>query len=134
AWRAEAERLFGADAMRWRFECPACHHVATLQDWKDAGAPQESWAFSCVGRWLPFHRDAFGEDGPGPCNYAGGGLFRLNPQPLLFPDGSTHHAFAFARPTCAAGVGGTPGDPGGTLTFCGKPLPCPDHPKAATGG
>ena len=96
-WLAEAERLFGADAMAWRFECPVCHHVASLQDWKDAGAPQATWAFSCVGRWIPGSRDAFEASGVGPCNYAGGGLFRLNPVAMVFPDGSTHHAFAFAE-------------------------------------
>jgi len=34
---------------------------------------------------------------------------------------------------CFIGVGGTPGDPGGTLTLCGKPLPCPDHPAPDAG-
>lgn len=96
-WLAEAERLFGADPMAWRFVCPVCHHTTSLQDWKDAGAPQEAWAFSCVGRWLPTARDAFEGAGAGPCNYAGGGLFRLNPAAMLFPDGSTHYAFAFGE-------------------------------------
>lgn len=95
-WLAEAERLFGPDPMTWRFECPVCHHITSLQDWKDAGAPQASWAFSCVGRWLPGSRLAFEEEGAGPCNYAGGGLFRLNPTPMVMPDGTTHYAFAFA--------------------------------------
>jgi hypothetical protein len=30
-------------------------------------------------------------------------------------------------PICMQVVGGTPGDPGGTLSYCGQPLPCPDH-------
>lgn len=77
AWRAEAVRRFGTDGMKWKFVCPSCGHVASVQDWKDAGAPQSAVAFSCVGRWLPDPK-RLGEK-PGPCDYAGGGLFQLNP-------------------------------------------------------
>ena len=45
-WNAEGARRFGADQMKWRFVCPACGHVAAVQDWKDAGAPVEAAAFS----------------------------------------------------------------------------------------
>lgn len=73
--------------MKWRFVCPICGYAASLQEWKDAGAPPGAWAFSCVGRWknTPVS-DAFGP-GPkvtgGPCNYAGGGLFRMNPVQII---------------------------------------------------
>lgn len=96
-WLAEAERRFGPDPMLWRFVCPACHHVATVKDWKDAGAPEGGAAFSCVGRWTNATRDAFARSGKGPCNYAGGGLFPLNPQPVVMENGATRHAFAFAE-------------------------------------
>jgi hypothetical protein len=89
-WNAEGERLFGPDQLKWKFVCPACGHIASVQDWKDAGAKSEAAAFSCVGRWLAWCRDAF-ESGPGPCNYAGGGLFRLNPVHV-----GEHQVFAFA--------------------------------------
>jgi hypothetical protein len=78
-WLAEAERRFGPDPMNWRFVCPVCKHVASVADWRDAGAPEGAVAYSCVGRWLAESSDAFTEGSPGPCNYAGGGLFRLNP-------------------------------------------------------
>lgn len=94
-WLAEAERLFGPEALDWRFECPACHYIAPLREWKDAGAPAEAYAYSCVGRWLPQRRDAF-EGGPGPCNYAGGGLIGLNPVRVMKADGARIDAFAFA--------------------------------------
>lgn len=77
-WHADGVRRFGPDEMAWRFVCPACGHVATTADWKAAGAPETTVAFSCVGRWAGEKREAFG-DGPGPCNYAGGGLIGLNP-------------------------------------------------------
>jgi hypothetical protein len=93
-WRTEAIRRFGPDPLNWRFACPVCHHVASVSDWKAAGATEGEAAFSCVGRWTG-GRQAFGE-GTGPCNYAGGGLFRLNPQPVIDEEGKTHHVFAFA--------------------------------------
>jgi len=77
-WQAEGEKLFGADSKKWRFVCPSCEHVATTQDWIDAGAPRAAIAFSCVGRWLDKPADAFVSKGKGPCNYAGGGLFCIN--------------------------------------------------------
>jgi hypothetical protein len=40
-------------------------------------------------------KEAFSQDG-GPCNYAGGGLFRLNPVTVVDPDGIENHAFDFA--------------------------------------
>lgn len=81
-WRAEGARRFGDDPMQWQFVCPSCGHVATPQAWKDAGAPENTVAFSCVGRWTGAKREAFtaGDKGKsGACNYAGGGLFRINP-------------------------------------------------------
>lgn len=93
-WEAEGRRRFGDDVMGWRFVCPSCGHVASVQDWKDAGAAQGEVAFSCVGRHLP---DAghLGTARP-PCNYAGGGLFRLNPVTIIEDDGGEHRVFAFA--------------------------------------
>ena len=103
AWRAKAVELFGEDNMKWKFVCPICGHVASVQDWKDAGAPMQSAAFSCVGRWAGVNpATAKGDIGPngiegkGPCNYAGGGLFKLNPVIVVDPDGVEMKAFAFA--------------------------------------
>lgn len=96
-WVAEGTRRFGADHMKWRFVCPSCGHVASVQDWKDAGASEGEVAFSCVGRHTGAGGElAFRKQG-GPCNYAGGGLFRLNPVMVLTPDG-VRPCFAFAPP------------------------------------
>ena len=103
-WRVKATELFGEDFMQWKFVCPVCRHVASVADWKDAGAPVQSAAFSCVGRWAGANpKTAKGDIGPngiegkGPCNYAGGGLFKLNPVTVVDPDGHELHAFAFAE-------------------------------------
>lgn len=99
AWVKRARELFGDDQLTWRFICPICKHVATVADWKNAGAPEGAVAFSCVGRWLPDARKAFGKDtGPGPCDYTGGGLFRLNPVTVVLPGDRTMQVFDFAPP------------------------------------
>ena len=94
-WHAEGVRRFGPDEMLWRFICPECKHVASPQDWRAAGAPQEAVAFSCVGRWLTARRSAFVERGRGPCDYAGGGLIAINPV-VVVRDGKENAAFDFA--------------------------------------
>ena len=92
-WRAKAVELFGQDPMDWKFVCPACKHVASVRDWRDAGASQGEVAFSCVGRRLNADdRNTFQGKG-GPCQYAGGGLFRLNPVAIE----GHENVFAFAE-------------------------------------
>lgn len=95
-WIAEAGRRFGKDGMKWQFVCPSCKHVASVADYKEAGAPQGAVAFSCVGRWLSKASDAFSGK-PGPCNYAGGGFIGINPIIVFLPDGKEHSVFEFAE-------------------------------------
>lgn len=95
-WQDEAVRLFGKDSDHWRFVCPVCKYEATVEDYRKAGASEDAIGFSCVGRWSG-GRDAFGEKGPGPCNYAGGGLFRLNPVKIVDEQGKEHDMMAFAK-------------------------------------
>jgi hypothetical protein len=104
-WLAEGESLFGKDAKTWRFVCPSCGHVASLKDWKDAGAGEGHMAFSCVGRFLAkteperkaLDERTFKREG-GPCMYAGAGLFAINPVIVKLPGGGERRAFEFARP------------------------------------
>lgn len=79
AFEAEGRRLFGEDIMAWRFVCPACGHVASVQDYKDAGAPEGAVGFSCIGRYTGPKRTIFEKDKPGPCDYTSGGLFNFSP-------------------------------------------------------
>lgn len=48
-WRAEAARRFGPDMLKWKFRCPMCGHVASVKDFKDAGAksPKEGDSSGC---------------------------------------------------------------------------------------
>lgn len=96
-WSAKGVELFGANQKDWQFVCPSCGHTASARDWEAAGAPETAVAFSCVGRWLPESKgEIFGHNGQ-PCNYAGGGLFRLNPIKVTDPQGAEHNVFAFAE-------------------------------------
>lgn len=84
-WCNEAAKLFGPKGDDWRFKCPVCGHVASVKEWKAAGA-ENAAAFSCLGRWVK---------GVG-CDYAGGGLFKLNPVRVITNDGNEHQMFEFA--------------------------------------
>jgi hypothetical protein len=93
-WIEEGKKRFGPDIMKWKFVCPSCGFIASVEDWKKAGASSGEVAFSCIGRRITPERDAFDKSKPGPCNYAGGGLFRLNP---LEVDGVKYFNFAEAE-------------------------------------
>ncbi|WP_409449919.1 VVA0879 family protein [Aromatoleum sp.] len=99
-WLAEAKAKFGDDPLTWRFVCPSCGHVASIRDWRDAGAPEGAMAFSCIGRYTgdanAAANAAFRNAG-GPCNYTGGGLFRLNPVTVTFAEGEPRETFEFAE-------------------------------------
>lgn len=107
-WRREGVRRFGPRMREWRFSCPVCGHVAKVADFVDLAdltpeqacerAPRE-----CLGRYLPRARPAFADgvevEGPGPCDYAAFGLFRLAPVEVLIPSGDVLDVFAFPPET-----------------------------------
>jgi len=102
-WIQEATCRFGASVAGWRFVCPSCGHVASAKDWRDAGAPDTAIAFSCVGRWTGADDSKTFKREGGPCIYAGGGLFRLNP--LKVSDGGViYEVFDFAEATDVVAV------------------------------
>jgi len=94
-WNAKGERLYGKNKANWKFKCPSCGYVASAQEWKDAGDDGSQTAFSCIGRLLGSEK-TIGDKTGGPCNYAGGGLFRLNPVEITNDDGQTSWFFDFA--------------------------------------
>ena len=102
-WQAEGVKRFGKSQMGWRFACPGCGHVASVADYKAAGAPEGAVGFSCIGRYLPRCRDWMGGTGPGPCNYTGGGLFQINPVEVI-AGGEVIRMFEFAEPTITQGA------------------------------
>lgn len=103
-WRAAAIDRYGEKPSAWKFRCPVCKHVAAVEDWETAKAPEGAIAFSCIGRYLPGEaNDAFARKQKAPCNYAGGGLFKLNPITVVDSAGREHSMFDFAdRPLATA--------------------------------
>lgn len=108
-WLAELDRRRkGAPAKTVSFVCPACGYIQSGEDFLAAGASYEQMqamlAFSCLGRVMPRPRSAFAPEGAGPCNYAGGGLFRIAPIRVTFADGRDDlYVFDFADdPLCTA--------------------------------
>lgn len=96
-WTDKGIELFGKDRMEWAFICPSCGHVAKVRDWKDAGASSDHAGFSCVGRWLDApDGNTFKRKG-GPCQYAGGGLIKLNPVVVETKSGHQIRVFDFAH-------------------------------------
>ena len=93
-WIKEGEKRFGQDQMEWKFVCPVCRYVAATKDWLAIGAEEDEVAFSCVGRHMKNKRKAFGgKEGPGPCDYAGGGFYNMNPVKI---GGEENNYFDFA--------------------------------------
>ena len=77
-WQEEARKRYDVfEAVKFR--CPMCGYAATVADYKAAKAADGMIGFSCIGRLIGAKRNAFGGKGEGPCDYAGGGLFKVNP-------------------------------------------------------
>ena len=102
-WQEEGKRLFGADIMKWRFRCPMCGHVASVQDFKDAGADSPNAAFQeCIGRYTGQGSPDSVKGNPNGCNWAAYGLFGIpngKGRLVLAEDGTVVEAFDFARET-----------------------------------
>lgn len=57
-----------------------------------------SIGISCIGRWCKGKvRNAFSSEGKGPCDYSGGGLFRLNPVEVDFGENNKVGFFEFGK-------------------------------------
>ena len=75
-WMEEGKRKFGEDFKNWKFQCPMCGHIASIKDFKDAGADSPNCAYQeCIGRYTgqgsPKEGDSSG------CNWAAYGLFGI---------------------------------------------------------
>lgn len=101
-WEAKATALFGTDKFKWRFVCPACGSIQSVEDfkpYKEKGAKPSSAYCECLGRyaggerWLDEKRK-----GPAPkgkrCDYAGYGLLHISPIIVINEDKETE-CFAF---------------------------------------
>lgn len=75
-WMEEGKHRFGKDYMEWKFQCPMCGHVASIREFKDAGADSPNCAYQeCIGRYTgkgsPKKGDSSG------CNWAAYGFLGI---------------------------------------------------------
>lgn len=74
-WQEEGKKKFG-DLKNWAFKCPACGHVATVQDFLDAGGDINDSYQNCIGRINGKGENGMkGKDKGYGCNWAAYGLF-----------------------------------------------------------
>ena len=99
-WLSKGKELFGEDMTTWRFVCPGCGHIQSVNDfrqYKDKGATPNSATFECIGRYSngnSWFNDNLKKIG-GPCDYTSYGLICLAPVTVVDGD-KTLHCFAFA--------------------------------------
>lgn len=98
-WREKGTELFGPKMEKWKFECPSCGHVQTIEDFVALGMTKQEGAdrvyFSCIGRWNGnMKNDAFQGKKASPCNYTSGGL--INIAPVIVTTGSDGKTTSFA--------------------------------------
>ena len=88
AWKSLGAEKFGADKRMWKFKCPACGGVQTLQDFMDNGVkdPDGKFYFSCIGRWVQSRG----------CDWTLGGLLQIHNTEVVTEDGSIVPVFDFA--------------------------------------
>ena len=97
-WLEKGKQLFGDDLFSWKFVCPNCGHIQSVEDfrqYKEQGANPNTAFQCCIGRFMERKVGELG-DGKSPCNYAAYGLIRL--APIIVVDGEEEtQAFAFAE-------------------------------------
>ena len=104
-WKAEGARRFGEDFRQWKWRCPICGNIATMDDFKAVGAQPQSAYQECIGRHITGSaRDFAGTPGANgkksPCDYAAYGLFRALGGYLVIPEdpkGKSVPVFPFAE-------------------------------------
>jgi len=92
AWHARGTELYGENPNHWKFRCPACGHVQSMQGMLDRnpdlkpGDIEGRVYFSCEGRLT---------EGVG-CDWSLGGLLKMHALEVFDADGVKHNIFEFA--------------------------------------
>jgi len=96
-WVTKGKTKFGEDRTKWKFKCPNCGNVQSIEDFKKAGIenPETKVFFSCIGRWTGGNGTLGNKESP--CNYTCGGLLDISQIHVLDPVGEEHAVFEFAE-------------------------------------
>ena len=96
-WIKEGEKLFGKDKKKWKFVCPSCGGIQTIQDFIDLKVeePENYVHFSCIGRFTDGCKGEIGNK-RSPCNYTNGGLFNFAKLKVLRDGEKSISVFEFA--------------------------------------
>lgn len=73
-WMDEAKQRFGDDFRQWKFICPACGHIQSVQDFIDLGLDPNDAFKECIGRHNGNMKPANKSNGNG-CDWCSYGLF-----------------------------------------------------------
>ena len=106
-WLKVGMERFGANPKAWKFVCPNCGNVQTIQDFidlrehgievKDAQVAY----FNCIGRYdtrIPPEKIGRLMENPlSPCDYTMGGLIPLCKTVVIDEDGNENRVFEFAE-------------------------------------
>lgn len=99
-WMDEGKKLYGEDLTNWKFKCPNCGKVSSIQDFKDAGSkdPNDSYA-NCIGRINGKGEDGMKSKDKGfGCNWAAYGLFgTLGKGRIVVNNDKESEVFDFAK-------------------------------------
>jgi hypothetical protein len=98
-WRNEAISLFGENPRNWKFKCPACGHVSSVQDFLDLEVDPQGAYVVCIGRVNGKGADGLkGKDEGYGCNWAAYGLFGTlgKGRKVIVEDGREVEVFDFA--------------------------------------
>jgi hypothetical protein len=106
----EAERRFGENVRNWKFVCPACGTVQSVQQLLDAvlaaGGKKDDVhryiGFSCIGRFTSAGDAGISAKSKGKkwdkgCNWTLGGLLRIHEMEVTMPDGHARPTFELAE-------------------------------------
>lgn len=73
-WKETGKELYGEEPINWKWECPACGHVASAKEFDEFGEDPSRAYQNCIGR-VNGKGTSNGEDNGYGCNWAAYGLF-----------------------------------------------------------
>lgn len=74
-WEEEGKCRFGDDQLDWKFKCPACGHIQSMREFKEAGLEPHLAYLHCASR--------HGLGGREDCKWTIGGLLRVGGQYVI---------------------------------------------------